>query len=123
MTEETLQNQVDEMRSLLASQLRARGATLEAQVRKAGRRLPRRIRQDAQAVTSAISLADNPKLSLMVDQNTATKSAKNVIAHLKTIDRSDQIKGRVLGFLGSVSAVLILTFIVVVYVLVKRGLI
>jgi hypothetical protein len=123
MTEETLQNQVDEMRGLLASQLRVRGATLEAQVRKAGRRLPRRVRHDLQAVAEAMSLADNPKLSRMVDRTTVSQSVQNVIIHLKTIDRRDLFKGRFLGILGSMSAVLILTFTAVVYVLVKRGLI
>jgi len=36
MTEEMLQNQVDEIRHLLETQLRAKGRTLEAQLRKAG---------------------------------------------------------------------------------------
>ena len=123
MVEETLQNQVDEIRGLLKSQLRARGGSLEVQLRKAGRRLPRSIRQDSQVVTSAMPLVQNPKMSRMVDQNTTMKSAQNVIAHLKTIDRRDRLKGRILGALGSVSAILILTFIAAVYVLVKRGLV
>ena len=123
MVEETLQNQVDEIRGLLKSQLRARGGSLEAQVRKAGRGLPRAIRQDAKVIVSAKSLLQNPKTARMVDQTAALKATQNVIAHLKTIDRRDRLKGRILGILGSVSAVLILTFIVVVYVLVKRGLI
>jgi hypothetical protein len=123
MAEETLQNQVDEIRGLLKSQLRARGDSLEVQVRKAGRGLPRVIRQDAKVIVSAKSLLQNPKTARMVDQTAAQRAAQNVIAHLKTIDRRDRLKGRILGILGSVSAVFILTFIVVVYVLVKRGLI
>ena len=123
MAEETLQNQVDEIRGLLKSQLRARGGSLEVQLRKAGRRLPRSIRQDSQVVTSAMPLVQNPKMSRMVDQNKTMKSAQNVIAHLKTIDRRDRLKGRILDALGSVSAILILTFIAAVYVLVKRGLV
>lgn len=123
MVAETLQNQVDEMRGLLDSQLRARGVSLEAQVRKAGRRLPRRIRNDAQSVIAAMSLAQNPKLARMVDEKSVSKSALSVIDHLKTIDPMDRFKGRLLGVLGAISAILILTFVLVVYVLVKRGLV
>jgi len=57
MVEETLQNQVDEMRKV--------------QVRKAGRQLPRRIRKDAQVVVSAMSLVDNPKTARMLDTSEA----------------------------------------------------
>lgn len=123
MVEETLQNQVDEMRRLLDSQLRARGKTLEAQVRKAGRQLPRRIRRDAQTVIDAMSLAENPKLAPMVDEAAATKAAKSVVDHLQTIDPLDRFKGRILGILGAISLVFLLTFAVFVYVLVKRGLV
>jgi hypothetical protein len=123
MTEETLQNQVDEMRSLLDSQLRARGRSLDAQIRKAGRRLPRRIRNDAQVVMQAMSLIENPKLARMVDEEKIRKAGQAVIDHLKSIDPMDRFKGRILGMLGAISAVLIITFIITVYVLVNRGLV
>jgi hypothetical protein len=123
MAEEMLQNQVDELCGLLDSKLRARGRTLEAQVHKAGRRLPRRIRRDAQAVINATALMKNPKLARMVDQKQVRKAAQNVITHLQSIDPMDQLKGHVLGMLGAISAVFILTFILVVYISVKRGLI
>jgi hypothetical protein len=123
MVKEILQNQVDELRGLLDSQLRVRGRTLEAQVRKAGRRLPRRIRRDAHTVINATALMENPKLARMVDQEQVRTAAQNVIVHLQSIDPMDRFKGRVLGMLGAISAVLILTFVLVVYVSVKRGLV
>lgn len=123
MAEEMLQNQVDEMRALLDSRLRARGRTLHAQIRKAGRRLPRRIRRDARSVADALTMIENPKLARMVDQTQISKSAAQVITYLKTIDPRDRFKGRLLNMLGAVSAVLIITFIAVIYVMVQRGLI
>lgn len=123
MAEEMLQNQVDEMRALLDSQLRARGRTLDAQIRKAGRRLPRRIRREAHQVSEAMSLIENPKLARMVDQDRITQSAQKVTVYLKTLNPRDRLKGRVLNMLGAISAVLIFTFIAVVYVMVQRGLI
>jgi hypothetical protein len=123
MAEEMLQNQVDEIRALLDSQLHARGSTLDAQIRKAGRRLPRRIRRHARAVANALALIENPKLSRMVNQPQIRRSASQVIIHLKTIDPRDRFKGRMLNRLGAIAAVLIFTFIVVIYVMVQRGLI
>ena len=123
MVEETLQNQVDEMRKLLETQLRARGKTLAAQVRKAGRQLPRRIRKDAQDVIDAMSLVENPKLARIVDSDAVKRSAQNVIDHLQTIDPMDRLKGRILSILGAVAIVLLVTFAIFVYVLVKRGLV
>lgn len=123
MAEETLQNQVDEMRTLLESQLRVRGRSLEAQVRKAGRQLPRRIRRDAQSVLSAMTLAQSPKLAPMVDEAATMRAAQRVIDHLKTIDPFDRLKGRVLGILGVIAIVVLLTFAIFVYVLVSRDLV
>jgi hypothetical protein len=122
MVEENLQNQVDEMRTLLASQLHARGRTLEAQIHKAGRRLPRRLRGDAKLILRDMSLIQNPKLARMVDQSQTSLAADRIIGHLNAIDTYDRFKGRVLSLLGAISAVLIITFVLVVYVLVKRGL-
>lgn len=122
MAEEMLQNQVDEIRALLAAKLRARGQTLDAQLRKAGRQLPRRLRREAKVVVDAMTVAENPKLARMNDDLATRKAAQNLINFLKTIDPADRLKGRILGILGTISAVLIVTFIVVVYVLVKRGL-
>lgn len=123
MFAETLKNQVDEMQKLLASQLRARGASLSVQVRKAGRRLPRKIRKDAQTVVDASVMAENPKLARMIDEDAMTQAAQNVIDHLKAIDPFDRLKGRVLGILGAIAAVLLITFAIFVCVLVQRGLI
>jgi hypothetical protein len=59
----------------------------------------------------------------MVDQKQISRSASQVIAHLKTIDPRDRFKGRMLNMLGAISAVLIITFIAVIYVMVQRDLI
>jgi len=123
MTEEMLQNQVDEIRNLLETQLRAKGRSLEAQLRKAGRRLPRKIRADAAKVVEAQTLVQNPKLARMIDTAAVTRATENVTAHLHTIDPWERFKDRWLGILGAISAVLIFTFIVVVYVLVQRGIV
>jgi len=123
MTEEMLQNQVDEIRHLLETQLRAKGRTLEAQLRKAGRRLPRKIRADAAIVVDATVQIQNPKLARMIDEDAVTRAAENIKTHLQSHDPWERFKDRWLGILGAISAALIFTFIVVVYVLVQRGIV
>ncbi|MEJ6397249.1 hypothetical protein [Yoonia sp. 208BN28-4] len=123
MTAENLETQLNDLQALMAEKLRVRGPTFGAQLRKAGRALPRGVRRDGAYLAQAETLMQNPKLVRMIDQRQADKAHANIVAHLQTVDPADRIKGRVLGILGSISAVLIFTFIVVVYVLVQRGIV
>ncbi len=121
MDGDRLQSQVNEISALMAERLRVRGGTLETQLRKAGRSLPRPIRREGFYLAQAAVLARNPKLIRMVNEARVEKAYQAVITHLKGIDPVDRLKGRILGILGSISAALIVMFIVVVYVLVQRG--
>lgn len=123
MTGEMLQNQSDEIRKLLETQLRVKGRSLAVQTRRAGRRLPRRLRRDVAAVIETQALMQNPKLARMADMGAASAAAERVIAHLKTVDPWERTKDRWLGILGAISAALIFTFVVVIYVLWARGII
>jgi hypothetical protein len=123
MLNESLQSQIKEVSSLMTVQMRVRGKTLERQLRKAGRRLPKRLRREAGYLIEAAKLSANPKLVRMVDTDRTDKAHKLLVEHLKSLDPADALKGRILGMLGTASAVLILVFVVVVYVLVQRGLV
>jgi hypothetical protein len=121
MSKDLLQTQVKEVEGLMTTQMRVRGKTLETQLRKAGRRLPKRLRREGAYLAQAATLAQNPKLVRMVDAERATKAHRLLVEHLKTLDPADALKGRILALLGSISAVLILVFVEVVYVLLQRG--
>lgn len=123
MTAEILQNQADEISILLRDKLRVRGRSLQVQQRKIGRRLPKKLRGDIADLIIALDIADHPKLGRQVEVDAISAGATRVIAHLQEIDPWERFKDRMLGILGAVSAVLIFTFIVVVYVLWQRGLI
>jgi len=123
MSGELLQTQIDEIRHLMETRLRIRGKTLEQQVRKAGRLLPRAERREAVYLAQAATVMQHPKLSRMVDSAKATKAHARVAQFLKTIDPKDRAKGRLLAWLGSISFTGIVLFIGVVWVLVARGLV
>lgn len=103
MNAETLDRHIADIRALMRSNLRMRGATFEAQVKRAGRLLPRAVRRDAAQLIAARKLMENPKLARMVDPAQLTKAHANIITHLKTIDPAERRKDRILGFLGIIA--------------------
>ncbi len=123
MSGNTLQSQVNEIRSLMETRLRVRGKTLEAQVRKAGRLLPRGLRRDATYLAQAATVMKHPKLVRMVDETTAAHAHGRLLHFLMAVDPKDRAKGRILNWLGSIAFIAIVIFIAVIFVLVQRGIV
>jgi len=118
---ETMRQMVDEVRAALQDKLRVRGRTLEAQIRRAGRQLPRRVRHDATYLAQAVALTDNPKLARMVDMAKAKRAHRNVLAHLDTVDIGAQRRNAALNMLASVMFALLVTGVLLLSVLWLRG--
>jgi hypothetical protein len=112
---------VEDVRQALEASLRVRGMNLAVQIRKAGRRLPRRVRRDARFLADASVLAQNPKLARMVDMGQAARAHRNVLAYLETVDLSAARTTMALGIAASIAFALIVTAVLVVFVLVQRG--
>lgn len=112
---------VDEISGLLDDKLRVRGKTLAAQIRKAGRRLPRAVRRDATYIVQSMALTDNPKLSRMVDHKKLQRARANIVRHLEGVDLSEQRRTAALNMVASVAFVILVTGILVLFVLVQRG--
>ena len=123
MSGDQVSEYADKIRALMTERLRIKGRSLEAQIKKSGRRLPRRIKRQATQVAKASAVIENPKLSRMVDQKAVQTAAENVIKHLQGIDPKEALKDRVLWALGKFSAVLILAVIIGVWVARSRGMI
>ncbi len=117
----TLQQMVGEVRAGLDRKLRVRGRSLEAQIRKAGRLLPRAIKRDATYLARALPLAGNPKLARMVDMEKARQAHRNVLAFLEGIDLAAQRRTAALNLLASIAFALLVTGSLLLFVLVQRG--
>jgi len=91
---------IHELRDLMRDRLRIRGNSFDAQVRKAGRLLPRGIRAHATTLIEARRLAQNPKLARQIDQAGITGAHAAIRDHLMTIDPRERRKDRILGILG-----------------------
>ena len=117
----TLQQMVDEIRPLFEQKLRVRGRSLGAQVRKAGRLLPRSAKRDAHYLAQALALAENPKLARMVDMAKAKQAHRNVMTFLDEIDLGARRGTAALKMITSIVFALLVTGILVLFVLVQRG--
>ena len=123
MTPQDLTPLTADSRSLLETQMRIRGATLDAQIRRAGRLLPRKIRAEAAFLIQANQLVQNPKLARMINSDRAQSAHDAVAAYLRSIDPKDRLKGRLLNMLGMLAFNLLLVGGLVVAILVWRGIV
>ncbi|MFG5383084.1 hypothetical protein [Yoonia sp. R2-816] len=112
---------IEEIRTLMETQMWVKGRDLRAQTRRAGRRLPRRIRRDLKFLIDAEKINANPKLGRMVDDKRAARAHANIVAHLKAMNPRAALWTLVLNIAASVALALIVIFVVVLYVLVQRG--
>ncbi|MDE4134498.1 hypothetical protein PXK00_15370 [Phaeobacter sp. QD34_3] len=117
---QTLIDDIEEIRALLVEKEQASGDLFTA-LRKARRRLPRRIFAQGQKLATALPLLQHPKLRLTLDEEALKGAAREVSAHLKTIDLAERRKDRLLGLLGSMAFSLLVVVALFILVLRWRG--
>ncbi len=122
MSQETdIQSRIAQTIELLRKKLGVRDKTLAASVRRAKRRLPRRIYKQAQVLAKAEPMVEHPKLRLVLDTPALEKAAEDVQRHLNGINLADRRWGWVLGVLGSLALGLLVLSAATVAVLRWRG--
>ena len=112
---------VDEIRETMKIRLRVRGRTLDAQIRKAGRLLPRRVRYDATYLAQGVALAENPKLAKLIDMTKAQQAHRSVMAHLESVDVAARRRNAALNLIASIAFALLTTGALLLIVLWWRG--
>ena len=90
----------ERLREALETALGVKARTFDAALRKAGRRLPKRVRQQGAVVARAQAIDGHPKLRRTIDLDAVTRAEAEVLAYLKTVDRADLRRGRLLGLAG-----------------------
>lgn len=106
---------------LLEQRLRLRGPTLGVLVRKAGRRLPRKVRRAAQELAEVEALAQHPKGRMMVDMIRATAAYDICMAHLKPLGSGARWKALALDLVTSLALLVLILGVAGVCILVWRG--
>ena len=112
---------VSRIEKLLAEKFGIKGVGLEQGLRKAGRRLPRRVRSDARIVVEAGRLSQHPRLARQLDRTRFQDAADRVTAHLKAIDVADRHKGAAISVLAGMAFNLLLLGVLLVAFSAWRG--
>jgi hypothetical protein len=112
---------ITETATLMRAKLGTGGATFAAQVRRAGHRMPRRLRAQARALALAEPLAGHPKLSRTLDAAALCANAAELRDWLQSIDLADRRRGWWLGMLGGLAFNLLAFAALVLVVLRWRG--
>lgn len=118
----SIAEEISEVRDLLKDREHAAG-DLAAALKKARRRLPRRIFRQGMLLAQAVPLMDHPKLRLTLDEPALRKAAGEVSGYLKSVDLADRRKGRVLDMLGGMAFSVLAVIVLLIVVLRWRGLI
>ncbi len=119
--EANIQSQIAETVLLLRKKLGLRDKTLSESVKRAKRRLPRRVYKQALVLANAEKLAEHPRLRLILDTPALEKASEEVQEHLNAINLADRRWGWFLSYLGSVALGFLVLSVAVLVVLNWRG--
>lgn len=96
------QTKVTRLHAALSDKLSLRGKTLEAQIRRAGRRLPRHQRRAAAIVLGAQDWMSHPKLARVLDMATVNAAFADLHVHLDRLDPKEARRTALLRLLGGI---------------------
>lgn len=123
MSAVTILQMTDRVSELLEARLGVRGRTLADKLRKAGRRLPRRVREAGSVLAEAEEMAQNPKLLVRVDQALVAEAYDVCLRHLVGINRADRRKTAIVGVAASIAFSLLMVALLVLAWAYWRGMI
>ncbi|WP_299402834.1 hypothetical protein [uncultured Roseobacter sp.] len=118
-----IETKAQKLSAALEKHLGVKGRSLAHRVRRAGRRLPRRIREHAHLLAEADAVRDNIKISRQYDAAQIARAYEHVSDYLATIDRADARRGRILSILAVLAFNFILLFVAFVVFLRMRGIV
>lgn len=110
LTEKDITAKSQTVLRLLRTKLGVSARDLEQALRRAGRRLPRRVRAQGARLVAAQKMAGNPKLARQLDPHEFAQAYADVSAHLVAIDVAERRKGRLIGLAAVVALKLLAVF-------------
>lgn len=111
------------LRALFEKHMGVRASTFERAVLKAGRRLPRRLRHQAEVLIEAEGFAAHPKLERRIDSVAVRAAHRSLEAHLKTLNHSEVRRTQAINMAAGVAFNLLVVGVLVVVFLRWRGLV
>ncbi len=119
----TIQQMADRVATLLEERLRVKGDTLEARLARAGRRLPRKVRDAGAVLAQATMMIRNPRLMYQVDDGKVAAAYDTCLRHLNSVNPSAAGNTLFLDIAARIAFALLVVALLFVAVLYWRGLI
>lgn len=105
----------------MAKQLRVRGDGLAEVTERAGRKLPRRLRQDAKALIDAEAMSAHPKLSRRVNEKQLARAERRLSHYLEKQNPAAERRGEILDIIAKIAFVFVVVVLSVFFFLLSRG--
>ncbi len=106
MSRTTITQMADRVSALMAERLKIKGS-LEAQVARAKRRLPRDVFAAGEAMVEAVKLSSNPKFLPRIDEEAVAIAYDILVRHLNGVGRGERRKGLALDIAARVAFALL----------------
>lgn len=110
-----------DLRALLAEKLGTGERDLRGHLRRAGRRLPRRVRREADYLVRAEEMGRHPRLARLVDPRQVARAQGRVARHLRSIDPARLRRDRRKNAVAGLGLIVLAAFALVVTLLWWRG--
>lgn len=123
MGEASVRQMADRVAALMEERLGIRGSTLADKLDSGGRRLPRRIRREAEYLAGAAGQAADPAQLAQLDHPRIARAYDACVTHLTRIGPLGRYRAALLALSGRLSVNLLILAAIVVAVLLWRGLI
>jgi hypothetical protein len=121
MSSVAIQQMADRVAQLLDERLGIGGRDLAAALRKAGRLLPKRVREAAGLLADAAEKARNPKLLGQIDMGAVSDAYDTCLKHLSAIDPDTRRRNTFSGMVGFIGGGIFLLAVAIFAVLMWRG--
>ncbi|WP_223422398.1 hypothetical protein [Tateyamaria pelophila] len=102
-TQQTINARAERVERALNEAFGVKAKSLGKALRKTGRRLPKRLRSEAELIVAAQGLGGHPKLIKRVDGGALDAAEARVSAYLKTVDRAEARKTRLLSMAAAIA--------------------
>ena len=121
MSAVTIQQMADRLAQLLEERLGLGGKGLASKMKRAGRTLPRKVRDAGKLLAASAQKAQNPKLLGQIDMGEVTEAYDVCLKHLIAIDPVDRKRDLFAGMIGSVGFGVLALVIAIAALLAWRG--
>lgn len=118
----SVQQMADRVADLMQERLGVKGATLAEKVKRGGRKLPRKVRDEAEYLSLAAAQAVNPKLYLRLDHERIAQAYDICVKHLVGVRRWERRQEAFMRVFGRIALILVTVLALALGVMLWQGL-